>query len=130
MREHKKELVGRVVSDRMEKTVVVAVQSLRRHRLYQRTMRRTKKYMAHDEQNACRLGDLVRILESRPISRHKRWRVVEILERAAERGRAVALPAVAALPPEEPEVEAVVAGGEPGTAGAGGVAPAPREEER
>lgn len=130
MSERKKQLVGRVVSDRMEKTVVVAVQSLRRHRLYQRTMRRTKKYMAHDEQNACRIGDLVRILESRPISRHKRWRVIEVLERAAERGRAVALPTVAELPPEEPEVEAIVAGGEPGTAGAGGAASTPQEEHR
>jgi small subunit ribosomal protein S17 len=102
----KRELVGRVVSDRMEKTVVVAVQRLRRHRLYQRTMRRTKKYMAHDEQNEAKVGDLVRIQESRPISRHKHWRLTLILERAAERGKAVSLPA-AALPAEVPDVAVI-----------------------
>ena len=73
MRERKRELVGRVVSDKMDKTVVVAVQSLRRHRLYQRTVRRTKKFMAHNESNQARQGDLVRIQESRPISRHIGW---------------------------------------------------------
>jgi small subunit ribosomal protein S17 len=96
MRERKKELVGRVISDKMEKTVVVAVSSLARHRLYLRTMRRTKKYMAHDEQNNCRVGDLVRIQESRPISRHKSWRVVNVLEEAATRGKAVELPVTTA----------------------------------
>lgn len=85
MRERKRVLTGRVVSDKMEKTVVVTVQSLRRHRLYQRIMRRTKKYMVHDETNECRPGDLVRIQESRPISRHKHWRVVYVVERIAER---------------------------------------------
>jgi small subunit ribosomal protein S17 len=98
VRERKRELVGRVVSDRMEKTVVVAVNSLFRHRLYQRTVRRTKKFMAHDEQNNCHVGDLVRIQESRPISRHKHWRVIDVLEEAAKRGKAVALPAAAATP--------------------------------
>jgi len=93
VRERKKELVGRVVSDRMDKTIVVSVQSLRHHRLYQRTMRLTKKFMAHDEPNECKTGDLVRIQESRPISRHKTWRVISVIERAAERGRAVHLPA-------------------------------------
>jgi small subunit ribosomal protein S17 len=92
MRERKKELVGRVISDKMEKTVVVAVSSLARHRLYLRTMRQTKKYMAHDEQNACRVGDLVRIREARPISRHKSWQVVVVLEAAATRGKAVDMP--------------------------------------
>ena len=96
MRERKKELVGRVISDKMDKTVVVAVGSLARHRLYLRTMRSTKKYMAHDEQNACRVGDLVRIQESKPLSRHKSWRVITVLEEAATRGKAVALPAVSA----------------------------------
>ena len=96
MRERKKELVGRVISDKMDKTVIVAVGSLARHRLYLRTMRRTKKYMAHDEQNDCRVGDLVRIQESKPISRHKSWRVITVLEEAAKRGRAVDLPVVAA----------------------------------
>ena len=92
MRERKKELVGRVISDQMDKTVVVAVGSLARHRLYLRTMRRVKKYMAHDERNDCRIGDLVRIQESRPISRHKSWRVLSVLDAAATRGKAVALP--------------------------------------
>ena len=96
MRERKKELVGRVISDKMEKTVVVAVGSLARHRLYLRTMRRTRKYMAHDEQNGCRVGDLVRIQESKPISRHKSWRVITVLEEAAKRGKAVDLPVVSA----------------------------------
>ncbi len=95
MRERKREKVGRVVSDRMDKTVMVAVQMLRQHRLYQRTMRQTKKYMAHDEANTCRIGDLVRLQEARPISRHKHWRVVQVLEEAARRGKAVGLPGVA-----------------------------------
>jgi small subunit ribosomal protein S17 len=108
MRERKRELVGRVVSDRMDKTVMVAIQSLRRHRLYQRTMRLTKKFMAHDEPNECRVGDLVRIQESRPISRHKHWRVVSVLERAAERGKAVELP-VAVAPADMPVLSEVAA---------------------
>jgi small subunit ribosomal protein S17 len=95
MRERKKQLVGRVVGNKMDKTVVVAVQSLRRHRLYQRTMRLTKNYMAHDEENSCQVGDLVRLLESRPISRHKHWRVADVIERVAERGKAVDIPSVA-----------------------------------
>jgi small subunit ribosomal protein S17 len=95
VRERKREKVGRVVSDRMDKTVMVAVQTLRQHRLYQRTMRQTKKYMAHDETNTCRVGDLVRLQEARPISRHKHWRVIQVLEEAARRGKAVGLPEVA-----------------------------------
>jgi small subunit ribosomal protein S17 len=136
MRERKRELVGRVVSDRMDKTVVVAVQSLRRHRLYQRTMRLTKKFMAHDDPNECQIGDLVRIQESRPISRHKHWRVVRVLERAAERGRAVELPA-AAVPSDVPALEEVAAADIPEdviTAHAGAApdetGPTPQEEER
>lgn len=74
--------VGRVVSDKMDKTVVVAVETLVRHPLYQRTVRRTRKFKAHDENNACRVGDRVRIMETRPLSREKRWRVVEIIQRA------------------------------------------------
>lgn len=73
--------VGRVVSDKMDKTVVVAVVRSFRHPLYGKTIRRTKKYMAHDEHNACKVGDLVEIVETRPLSRHKRWRVRAILER-------------------------------------------------
>jgi small subunit ribosomal protein S17 len=71
--------VGIVVSDKMDKTVVVAVESLKRHRLYGRTMRRTKKYHVHDEDNRCKIGDKVVIAESRPLSRLKRWRVREIV---------------------------------------------------
>jgi small subunit ribosomal protein S17 len=82
MREQKKSLVGRVVSDKMDKTVVVVVERLYRHRLYKKVVRDTKKYKAHDEGNACRVGDLVRITESRPLSREKRWAVAEILEQA------------------------------------------------
>lgn len=74
--------IGTVVSDKMDKTVVVAVVRSYRHPLYGKTIRRTKKYMAHDEQNACRVGDRVEIVETRPLSRHKRWRVRAILERA------------------------------------------------
>ncbi|OYT72327.1 MAG: 30S ribosomal protein S17 [Armatimonadetes bacterium JP3_11] len=74
--------VGVVVSDKMDKTVVVAVMRSYRHPLYKKTIRRTKKYMAHDEQNQCRVGDRVEIVETRPLSRRKRWRVRQILERA------------------------------------------------
>lgn len=72
---------GTVVSDKMEKTVVVAVHSSIRHRLYKKTIRRVKKYMAHDENETARTGDLVRIVESAPISKHKRWKVAEVLTR-------------------------------------------------
>ncbi|MFQ6122178.1 MAG: 30S ribosomal protein S17 [Dehalococcoidales bacterium] len=70
---------GRVVSNRMDKTVVVAVETPMRHPLYKKTIRRAVKYKAHDEKNECRLGDMVRIVETRPLSRHKRWRVAEII---------------------------------------------------
>lgn len=82
MRERRKRLVGRVVSDKMQKTVVVQVEQTRRHPLYGKVIRVRKKYYAHDEQNSCRMGDLVRIVESRPLSRLKRWVVEEILERS------------------------------------------------
>ncbi|AEF93125.1 30S ribosomal protein S17 [Desulfotomaculum nigrificans CO-1-SRB] len=75
---------GRVVSDKMDKTVVVAVEDHVRHPLYQRTIRQTKKFKAHDEENKCRIGDIVRIMETRPLSKEKRWRVIEILERAEQ----------------------------------------------
>ena len=70
---------GRVVSDKMDKTVVVAVESYRPHPIYKKAMRRIKKFKAHDEQNACHMGDMVKIEETRPLSKEKRWRVVEIL---------------------------------------------------
>ena len=73
--------VGTVVSDRMYKTVVVAVTNSVTHRLYHRHMKRTSKFYAHDADNACRVGDQVRIVSSRPLSRLKRWRVDEILKR-------------------------------------------------
>nr|WP_322489511.1 30S ribosomal protein S17 [Chloroflexus sp.] len=73
--------VGRVVSDKMDKTVVVAVDYLKPHPLYRKIIRRTKKFHAHDEENACKVGDVVRIEETRPLSRTKRWRVVEIVKR-------------------------------------------------
>lgn len=79
----RKTLVGRVVSDKMEQTVVVAVETLERHPLYHKTVKRTKRLMAHDERQECRVGDRVRIVESRPLSRRKRWRVVEIISRGA-----------------------------------------------
>lgn len=78
----RKTRVGRVVSDKMDKTVVVAVERLVRHPLYGRTIKRTTKLKAHDEQNQCRIGDRVRVMETRPLSREKRWRVIEIIERA------------------------------------------------
>lgn len=76
--------VGRVVSDKMDKTVVVAVDYLKPHPLYRKIIRKTNKFHAHDEENACKMGDLVRIEESRPLSRTKRWRVIEIVQRGEE----------------------------------------------
>ena len=73
---------GTVVRDRMDKTVVVAASTLAQHPLYKRVVRRTSKFVAHDESNACRRGDRVRIMETRPLSKRKRWRVVEVLEKA------------------------------------------------
>lgn len=82
VRERRKILVGRVVSNKMDKTVVVSVESLKRHPLYGKVVRQRKRYKAHDENNACQIGDLVRMIESRPLSKEKRWVVTEILERA------------------------------------------------
>ncbi len=72
---------GRVVSDKMDKTVVVAVDYRKPHPIYKKIVRRTSKFKAHNENNEARTGDLVRIVESRPLSREKRWRVAEIIER-------------------------------------------------
>lgn len=82
MREQRKRLVGVVTSDKMDKTVVVAVTTTRRHQRYGKVVRMVKKYKAHDESNDCQIGDRVQIIESRPISRQKRWSVVSILDRA------------------------------------------------
>ena len=87
--------VGRVVSDKMDKTIVVSVERLARHPLYKRVIRLTTKFKAHDERNEARVGDTVRIEESRPLSATKRWRLVEIVQRAGE-GAGEALVAVEA----------------------------------
>ncbi|MCY3749421.1 MAG: 30S ribosomal protein S17 [Chloroflexi bacterium] len=73
--------VGRVASDRADKTIVVEVESVRRHRLYKKPVRVRRKFVAHDPHNTCRTGDVVQIEESRPMSRRKRWRLVEVIER-------------------------------------------------
>jgi small subunit ribosomal protein S17 len=73
--------IGTVVSNKMDKTVVVRIDRQKRHRLYRKTITRSQRYKAHDENNECRLGDIVRIAETRPLSRDKRWRVVEILQK-------------------------------------------------
>jgi len=81
-RRMRKTRVGVVVSDKMDKTVVVSVERTVRHPLYNKTMRQTVKFKAHDEANECAVGDRVRIMETRPLSKQKRWRVVEIIEKA------------------------------------------------
>jgi small subunit ribosomal protein S17 len=80
----RKDKVGRVVSDKMDKTIVVSVERLSRHRIYKRVVRLTSRFKAHDENNDARIGDTVRIEESRPLSATKRWRLVEIVQRAGE----------------------------------------------
>ena len=74
--------VGKVVSDKMDKTIVVAIEDSVQHPLYKKTMKRTYKLKAHDENNECGVGDIVRVMETRPLSKDKRWRVVEIVEKA------------------------------------------------
>jgi small subunit ribosomal protein S17 len=81
-RNERKVRIGKVVSDKMEKTVVVAVERLVRHPLYHKSIKQTVKFKAHDENNESHLGDTVKIMETRPLSKEKRWRVVEVLERA------------------------------------------------
>jgi small subunit ribosomal protein S17 len=78
----RKERVGMVVSDKPNKTVTVSVETLVRHPKYKKRVRRSKKFMVHDEQNSARLGDTVRIIETRPLSAHKRWRLANIVSRA------------------------------------------------
>ncbi|AUS98137.1 30S ribosomal protein S17 [Clostridium thermosuccinogenes] len=78
----RKTRVGKVVSDKMDKTIVVAVEDSVRHPLYKKIMKRTYKLKAHDENNECRVGDRVRVMETRPLSKEKRWRLVEIIEKA------------------------------------------------
>ncbi len=81
-RGRRKTRVGRVASDKMHQTVVVEVEQMVRHPLYGKTMRRTTKFKAHDQNNECGVGDTVEIMETRPISKEKRWRVVRIVEKA------------------------------------------------
>ena len=78
----RKTRVGKVVSNKMDKTIVVAVEDSYRHPLYNKIIKRTVKRKAHDEENACGIGDRVRIMETRPLSKDKRWRLVEIIEKA------------------------------------------------
>lgn len=82
VRGQRKERVGLVTSNKMDKTITVSVESLVQHRLYKKGIKRTKKFKAHDKDNACQIGDLVRIRETRPLSKTKRWRLVEIIKRA------------------------------------------------
>jgi len=81
-RGNRKTRIGKVVSDKMDKTIVVAIETLVRHPLYKKSIKRTTKFKAHDENNECKVGDKVLIMETRPLSKEKRWRLVEILERA------------------------------------------------
>lgn len=78
----RKERVGVVVSDKMEKTIVVSVERLKQHSMYDKYMKRTSRFMVHDEDNEAREGDIVRVISTRPLSKKKRWRLTEIIERA------------------------------------------------
>ena len=78
----RKTRTGKVVSDKMDKTIVVAVEDHVKHPLYKKIVKRTYKLKAHDEQNECRVGDTVKVMETRPLSKDKRWRLVEVVERA------------------------------------------------
>ena len=111
-----KEFVGRVVSNKMAKTVVVAVEKTRHHRLYKRAIRLTKKYYAHDESDALQVGDQVRIVETRPLSKLKRWRVAEVVRKT--QGSAVEI--------AEPRVDDAADAGE---SASGAASTADRQEE-
>ena len=86
MEKKRKTRSGRVISNRMDKTVVVAVETPKRHPLYKKTIKRATRYKAHDEKNECHLGDIVTIIETRPLSREKRWRVAEIMTKGVVAG--------------------------------------------
>lgn len=81
-RKHRKERIGIVLSDKMDKTITVASRFKEKHPIYGKFVSKTKKYYAHDEKNECNVGDRIRIMETRPLSRMKRWRLTEIIERA------------------------------------------------
>ena len=102
--------VGRVVSDKMDKTIVVSVERLARHRLYKRVIRLSTKFKAHDETNEAHIGDTVQIEESRPLSATKRWRLVSVIARAGEHG----LPGESVVEEEAEVTEAIHAAAHPG----------------
>lgn len=77
----RKTKIGKVISNKMDKSIVVAVERLVKHPLYRKYLKKTSKFMAHDEDNQCQIGDVVKIMETRPLSKRKRWRLVEILEK-------------------------------------------------
>ncbi|MFN8437976.1 MAG: 30S ribosomal protein S17 [Cytophagales bacterium] len=81
-RNFRKEKIGKVVSNKMDKSITVAVERKVKHAMYGKFMKKTNKFMAHDETNQCGIGDIVKISETRPLSKNKRWRLVEILEKA------------------------------------------------
>ena len=106
----RKTKVGRVVSDKMDKTIVVSVERLARHRLYKRVIRLTTKFKAHDETNDARIGDTVQIEESRPLSATKRWRLVSVVQRAGNQG----LPGESVVSEEAETSEAIHSAAHPG----------------
>ena len=81
-RNNRKTKIGKVISNKMEKTIVVAIEESVKHALYGKVVKRTYKLKAHDEENACGIGDKVKVMETRPLSKDKRWRLVEIVEKA------------------------------------------------
>lgn len=81
-RNNRKSIIGTVVSDKMDKTIVVAVETLEAHPIYKKRFKKTTKFKAHDEKNECGIGDKVKIMETRPLSKDKRWRLVSIIEKA------------------------------------------------
>lgn len=83
VKSRRQQKIGRVVSNKMNKTIVVVVETLKKHRIYKRTYRQSKRFYAHDEENTCQIGDIVRIEESRPLSKTKRWMLLEIVKRGS-----------------------------------------------
>ncbi len=112
----RKTKVGRVVSDKMDKTIVVSVERLARHRLYKRVIRLSTKFKAHDEANEAHIGDTVEIEESRPLSATKRWRLISVVQRAGDHG----LPGEAVVGEEAETTEAIHAAAHPGRSPATG----------
>ena len=108
----RKTKVGRVVSDRMDKTIVVSVERLARHRLYKRVIRLSTKFKAHDEANEAHIGDTVLIEESRPLSATKRWRLVEVVQKSGDHG----LPGESVVTEEAATSEAIHSAAHPGRA--------------